>query len=80
MKLAIEPSEDYGLEELEWPDQIENGIGRKTQQILNSQYYNYLDKINKTKEKPIAYMFVGGNLVELLRTLGFEVVYPEITA
>ncbi|OLS23836.1 MAG: Benzoyl-CoA reductase subunit B [Candidatus Heimdallarchaeota archaeon LC_3] len=80
MTLAIEPSEGEYLEELKWPDQIENGIGRKTQQILNSQYYKYLDKITKTKEKPIAYMFVGGNLVELLRTLGFEVVYPEITA
>ena len=25
-------------------------------------------------------MFVGGNLVELLRCMGFECIYPEITA
>ncbi|MHA2101544.1 MAG: hypothetical protein ACW99A_23060, partial [Candidatus Kariarchaeaceae archaeon] len=72
MTLSIESDQYAGLSELAFPDKIYNGIGRKTQQRLNMEYYNYLNQLCETKEKPVAYMFVGGNLVELLRTLGFE--------
>ncbi|MFW9929463.1 MAG: 2-hydroxyacyl-CoA dehydratase subunit D [Candidatus Thorarchaeota archaeon] len=80
MTLSIEPNESTKLSNMDFPEKIYNGIGRKTQQKLNQEYYDYLNELKETKEKPVAYMFVGGNLVELLRTMGFEVVYPEITA
>ncbi|MHA1978742.1 MAG: hypothetical protein ACW98I_17710, partial [Candidatus Hodarchaeales archaeon] len=80
MNTSLDTSSSPPIPPLEFPDQIELGIGRNTQRFLNKHYYDYISKLKETKEKPVAYMFVGGNLVELLRTMGFEVVFPEITA
>jgi benzoyl-CoA reductase subunit B len=80
MSDLLDPINATPIPELTIPDNIEIGAGRKAQRFLNKNYYQYISQLKQTKEKPIAYMFVGGNLVELLRTLGFEVVYPEITA
>ncbi len=79
-KRSIEPENATKLPHIELPDEIKLGMGRETQRLLNKHYYEYLKELKKTKEKPVAYMFVGGNLVELMRTMGFEVVYPEITS
>ena len=68
------------LPELNMPEQPELGMGRKTQKELNNAYYDYITGLKTNKKRPIAYMFVGGNLVEILRCMGFECVYPEITA
>ena len=78
--MALEESENNYLPELTMPAQPELGMGRKTQQDLNAAYYNYITGLKTNKKRPVAYMFVGGNLVELLRCMGFECVYPEITA
>ncbi len=78
--LTIEPENATKIPPLEFPEEIKVGIGRDTQRWLNSQYYKYIKELKKTKKKPVVYQFVGGNLVELLRTMGFEVVYPEITS
>ncbi|MHA2317276.1 MAG: 2-hydroxyacyl-CoA dehydratase subunit D [Candidatus Hodarchaeales archaeon] len=80
MNTSIDTSISPPIPPLEFPDQIELGVGRNTQRFLNKHYYEYISELKETKAKPVAYMFVGGNLVELLRTMGFEVVFPEITA
>ncbi|MFW9780264.1 MAG: 2-hydroxyacyl-CoA dehydratase subunit D [Candidatus Heimdallarchaeota archaeon] len=81
MTFTLDPIVSSPLPDLEFPDQIELGAGRNTQRWLNKHYYNYLTELKQNKQnRPVAYMFVGGNLVELLRTMGFECVYPEITA
>lgn len=79
-KLSVEPENATEIPFLEVPEHISLNAGRDAQKFLNTHYYNFISKLKKTKEKPIAYMFVGGNLVELLRAMGFEVVYPEITS
>ncbi|MFV2014070.1 MAG: 2-hydroxyacyl-CoA dehydratase subunit D [Candidatus Heimdallarchaeota archaeon] len=78
--MAIQEEYESIFPEITMPDQPELGMGRDTQRVLNKAYYSYISSLKKKKDRPVAYMFVGGNLVELLRTMGFEVVYPEITA
>ena len=51
--------------------------GRKLQRDLVEEYYRDLAQA-KERKRPIAYMFVGGNLTEIVRSFGYEVVYPEI--
>ncbi|MFW9856471.1 MAG: hypothetical protein ACFFFG_15570, partial [Candidatus Thorarchaeota archaeon] len=81
MTTTLDPIVSSPLPDLEFPEQIELGAGRNTQRWLNKHYYSYLTELKQNKQnRPVAYMFVGGNLVELLRTMGFECVYPEITA
>jgi benzoyl-CoA reductase subunit B len=78
--MAVEETYNTILPEITLPDQPELGMGRKTQRKLNKADYDYISSLKEKKDRPVAYMFVGGNLVELLRAMGFEAVYPEITA
>ena len=50
------------------------GAARKQQQKLVQDFYR------TTSDKPVVYLFVGGNPAELLRSMGFQVYMPEITA
>ncbi len=43
------------------------------------RYYLQLGEAEKAK-RPVAYMLVGGNLTEIVRSFGYEVVFPEIVA
>ncbi len=53
--------------------------GRNLQKELLASYYGDLSTANERKQ-PVAYLFVPGNVVELLRVFDFAVVYPEINA
>ncbi len=50
--------------------------GKVVQRKLMGAYYSDLEKT----DGPIAYLFVPGNVVEVLRPFGFRPVYPEINA
>jgi benzoyl-CoA reductase subunit B len=50
--------------------------GKVMQRQLMGSYYRDLEQ----GEGPVAYLFVPGNVVELLRPFGFRAVYPEINA
>ncbi len=51
--------------------------GRKLQRDLVEEYYRNLATA-KERGQPVAYMLVGGNLTEIVRSFGYEVVFPEI--
>ena len=53
--------------------------GRDLQRQLVADYYARLQGAGG-KERPVAYMLVGGNLTEIVRSFGYEVVFPEIVA
>ena len=53
--------------------------GRELQRRLVEEYYRELQGAGGDK-RPVAYMLVGGNLTEIVRAFGYEVVYPEIVA
>lgn len=55
------------------------GTGRDLQKDLLGEWYRRLEDApgNGT---PVAYLFISGNIGELLRSLGFELVYPEVNA
>ncbi|MFA5861005.1 MAG: 2-hydroxyacyl-CoA dehydratase family protein [Candidatus Thermoplasmatota archaeon] len=55
------------------------GSGRERQKQLVDEYYARLQTAGGPKN-PVAYAFVGGNLTEILRAFGYEVVFPEIVA
>lgn len=55
------------------------GAGRAMEKKLVEGYYSALAEANERKE-PVAYLFIGGNVAELLRVFDFHVVYPEVTA
>lgn len=55
------------------------GIGRTMQRDLVAKWYGDLTGAEERNE-PVAYLFVMGSLGELLMTLGFHAVYPEINA
>lgn len=52
---------------------------RDRQKELTDEYYRSLEGKNG-KKKPVAYMLVGGNLAEIVRSFGYELVFPEIVA
>jgi benzoyl-CoA reductase subunit B len=52
---------------------------RDAQRRLVEEYYARLAGAGGP-ERPVAYMLVGGNLTEIVRSFGYEVVYPEIVA
>ena len=52
---------------------------REQQRTMVEEYYADLAKAGGPK-KPVAYMLVGGNLTEIVRSFGYEVVFPEIVA
>ncbi len=52
---------------------------RDRQRDMVEEYYAGLADAGGPK-KPVAYMLVGGNLTEIVRSFGYEVVFPEIVA
>ncbi|MBI4392944.1 MAG: 2-hydroxyacyl-CoA dehydratase [Euryarchaeota archaeon] len=54
------------------------GSARELQKQMVDRYYSSLQPGNE--RKPVAYMLVGGNLAEIVRAFGYEVVFPEIVA
>ncbi len=52
---------------------------RDEQRDMVEQYYRDLASAGGPK-RPVAYMLVGGNLTEIVRAFGYEVVFPEIVA
>ncbi len=60
------------------PYQYQN-TGRDLQKVLLGNWYKRLEDAPQTGT-PIAYLFISGNIAELLRVFGFELVYPEVNA
>ncbi|MBI2956176.1 MAG: 2-hydroxyacyl-CoA dehydratase [Acidobacteria bacterium] len=55
------------------------GTGRDLQKDLLANWYRRLE--NAPQEgTPVAYLFISGNIGELLRSFGFELVFPEVNA
>jgi benzoyl-CoA reductase subunit B len=52
---------------------------RNLQRRMVEEYYARLAP-SDAKRPPVAYMLVGGNLTEILRSFGYDVVFPEIVA
>lgn len=52
---------------------------RGLQRKLVEEYYTQLGS-TEGRKKPVAYMLVGGNLTEIVRSFGYDVVFPEIVA
>ena len=52
---------------------------REQQRSMVEEYYAGLAQAGGAK-RPVAYMLVGGNLTEIVRSFGYEVVFPEIVA
>ncbi len=52
---------------------------RDQQREMVEEYYRNLATAGGPR-RPVAYMFVGGNLTEIVRSFGYEVVFPEIVA
>jgi len=52
---------------------------RNLQRQMVEAYYTELGSM-EGKRPPVAYMLVGGNLTEILRAFGYQVVFPEIVA
>ena len=50
------------------------GAARKLQQKLVAEFYQEED------DRPVVYLFVGGNPAEIFHSLGFRIYMPEITA
>ena len=55
------------------------GLGRNLQKDLLTTWYNNLETA-KEQGRKVAYLFVPGNIVELLRCFDFEIVLPEVNA
>lgn len=55
------------------------GIGRNLQKDLLTTWYDNLETAGQ-RGKKVAYLFVPGNIVELLRCFDFEIVLPEVNA
>jgi benzoyl-CoA reductase subunit B len=58
---------------------LHQGKGRDLQKQLLGEWYRRLETAPADGRK-VAYLFVPGNVVELLRVFDFEVCYPEINA
>jgi benzoyl-CoA reductase subunit B len=52
---------------------------RNLQRKLVEEYYSGLAS-TEPPHRPVAYLLVGGNLTEILRSFGYDVVFPEIVA
>lgn len=55
------------------------GAGRDFQKELLGKWFKELGEANEKKE-PVAYVFISGNIAELLRVFDFHLVYPEVNA
>ncbi len=55
------------------------GTGQRLQKELLTNWYHRLQEAPKRGEK-VAYLFISGNIGELLEACGFHLVYPEVNA
>lgn len=55
------------------------GTGRDLQKKLLGDWYRRLENAPRDGT-PVAYLFISGNIAELLRLFGFELVFPEVNA
>ena len=55
------------------------GTGRDLQKQLLGDWYRRLENAPRDGT-PVAYLFISGNIAELLRVFGFELVFPEVNA
>ncbi len=55
------------------------GVSRELQKKMLEQWYSRLEDAPRSGT-PVAYLFISGNICELLRSFGFEVVFPEVNA
>jgi benzoyl-CoA reductase subunit B len=53
--------------------------GRDLQKDLLAHWYKRLEEAPKNGT-PVAYLFISGNICELLRIFGFEIAFPEVNA
>jgi len=54
-------------------------VGRELQKTMLGNWYRRLENAPRNGT-PVAYLFISGNICELLRLFGFEVVFPEVNA
>ena len=55
------------------------GTGRNLQKEMLQNYFHDVVTAPERGDK-VAYVFISGNIAEYLRTFGFRLVYPEVTA
>ena len=55
------------------------GVGREYQKELLTAWYERQQSAHDAGRK-VAYLFVPGNIAELLRVFDFELVFPEVNA
>ena len=55
------------------------GTGRELQKDLLGAWYRRLENAPRDGT-PVAYLFISGNIAELLRCFGFELVFPEVNS
>jgi len=58
---------------------VHQGTGRNLQKELLGQWYARLAEA-PARGEPVAYLFISGNIAELLSNFGFHLVYPEVNA
>ena len=58
---------------------LHQGKGQKIQKELLTNWYRGLQEAPERGEK-VAYLFISGNIGELLQNFGFHLVYPEVNA
>ncbi|MBI3669615.1 MAG: 2-hydroxyacyl-CoA dehydratase [Acidobacteria bacterium] len=54
-------------------------VGRDLQKKMLGDWYRRLENAPRDGT-PVAYLFISGNIGELLRSFGFELLYPEVNA
>ena len=55
------------------------GTGRNLQKDMLGDWFQRLSQA-PARGEPVAYLFISGNIAELLSNFGFHLVYPEVTA
>lgn len=58
---------------------LHQGAGQRIQKDLLTGWYRRLEEAPARGEK-VAYLFISGNIGELLQAAGFHLVYPEVNA
>ena len=61
------------------PTPIPMNTGRDLQKEMLQNWYGQLSQANEKGEK-VAYLFISGNIMELLKVFDFHVVFPEVNA
>ncbi|MBI5867611.1 MAG: benzoyl-CoA reductase subunit B, partial [candidate division Zixibacteria bacterium] len=57
--------------------QVPMNTGRDLQKDLLQNWYSQLSQANEKGEK-VAYLFISGNIMELLKGFDLHVVFPEV--